>query len=208
MEVGNGNSINIWRDKWLPVPLSRSNMQTQVELVWDLLTTDRQQWNSPLIAELFEPHIAAMINSAALGDGTSRDCLLWNHTPKHTFTVASAYRQAIKTNDDIDVAEHSRASTTYRFWCGLWKAQVSNKCKQMMWRACRNTLPTLSTLGGRGVPIDATCKICSQSRETLTHALWRCPLARNVWAVENKKRERKQREEGEKAERRGREGRD
>uniref|UniRef100_A0A2N9HSC8 Reverse transcriptase zinc-binding domain-containing protein n=1 Tax=Fagus sylvatica TaxID=28930 RepID=A0A2N9HSC8_FAGSY len=97
--------------------------------------------------------------------------------PKRTFTVASAYRQAIKTNDDTDVAEHSRASTTYQFWHGLWKAQVSKKCKQMMWRACRNTLPTLLTLGGCGVPIDATCKICSQSSETLTHALWRCPLA-------------------------------
>ena len=118
-KVGNGNSINIWRDKWLPVSLSHPNMPTQVELVRDLLTTDRQQWNSPLIAELFEPHIAAMINNVALGDGTSRDRLLWNHTPKCTFTVASAYRQAIKTNVESEVAEHSRASTTYRFWRGL-----------------------------------------------------------------------------------------
>ncbi|GMY39379.1 putative ribonuclease h protein [Fagus crenata] len=186
-KVGNGNSINIWRDKWLPVSLNRPNMPTQVELVRDLLTTDRQQWNSPLIAELFEPYIAAMINNIALGDGTSRDRLLWNHTPKCTFTVASVYRQAIKTNVESDVAEHSRASTTYRFWRGLWKAQVPNKCKHMMWRACRNTLPTLSTLGGRGVPIDATCKICCQSRETLTHALWTCLLARNVWALGRRK---------------------
>ncbi|GMY13846.1 reverse transcriptase domain-containing protein [Fagus crenata] len=171
----------------LQVSLSRPNIPTQVELVRDLLTTDRQQWNSPLIAELFEPHIAAMINNVALGDGTSHDRLLWNHTPKCTFTVASAYRQAIKTNEESDVAEHSRASTTYRFWRGLWKAQVPNKCKHMMWRACRNTLPTLSTLGGRGVPIDATCKICYQSRETLTHALWTCPLARNVWALGRRK---------------------
>ena len=33
------------------------------------------------------------------------------------------------------------------------------------------------------VPLDPACGICQQQDETVAHALWSCPMARNVWAL-------------------------
>ena len=45
------------------------------------------------------------------------------------------------------------------------------------------TLPTSANLCRRRVPVDPTCTICQQHDETVAHALWECPLARNMWAM-------------------------
>ena len=35
----------------------------------------------------------------------------------------------------------------------------------------------------REIPLDPACAICNQHDETVAHALWECPMARNVWAM-------------------------
>ena len=52
-----------------------------------------------------------------------------------------------------------------------------------VWKACSDILPTRANLFRRKIPIDPLCTVCGQVDETMTHALWECPLARNVWAL-------------------------
>ncbi|XP_075670149.1 uncharacterized protein LOC142639906 [Castanea sativa] len=50
--------------------------------------------------------------------------------------------------------------------------------------SCGNDiLPTRANLFRRKIPINPLCAICGQVDETIAHALWECPLARNVWAL-------------------------
>ena len=49
-----------------------------------------------------------------------------------------------------------------------------------MYGACYNILPTHANLARRKVPIDPSCAICGQAEEIVSHALWECPVAKNV----------------------------
>ncbi len=61
--------------------------------------------------------------------------------------------------------------------------EYTNKCKLLLWRAYYTaSLSTLTNLCRRGLSLDPTCWICLQHPETMTHILWACPYARNVWA--------------------------
>ena len=70
-----------------------------------------------------------------------------------------------------------------RFWNRIWKTNVLPKVWNFVWRACTDILPTRANLYRRKVPIDPLCSICGQTDETVGHALWECPMARNVWAM-------------------------
>ena len=44
-----------------------------------------------------------------------------------------------------------------------------------------NDLPTRLNLSKRGVNISPLCPICDQEMESITHALFQCDLALQVW---------------------------
>ena len=52
-----------------------------------------------------------------------------------------------------------------------------------VWKAFSDILPTRANLFRKKIPIDPLYTVCGQVDETVTHALWECPLARNVWAL-------------------------
>ena len=60
---------------------------------------------------------------------------------------------------------------------------MPNKVKHLVWRACNNSLPSKLNLFCPHVVEDPLCTVCGQERELVTHILWECPLARNVWAL-------------------------
>uniref|UniRef100_A0A2N9GNM8 Reverse transcriptase domain-containing protein n=1 Tax=Fagus sylvatica TaxID=28930 RepID=A0A2N9GNM8_FAGSY len=60
---------------------------------------------------------------------------------------------------------------------------IPPKSKHFLWRACLNVLPTRANLTRRGLTIAESCAMCPYQSETVTHILWACPLARNVWSL-------------------------
>ena len=44
-------------------------------------------------------------------------------------------------------------------------------------------LSVFLNLQNRKIVAESKCQICQQEDETMLHALWSCPLARNVWAL-------------------------
>ncbi|XP_059436152.1 uncharacterized protein LOC132169081 [Corylus avellana] len=55
--------------------------------------------------------------------------------------------------------------------------------KHFLWRACHEILPTKANLGAKKVTEDSYCPVCERAEETIYHALWECPAARDVWSV-------------------------
>ena len=56
-----------------------------------------------------------------------------------------------------------------------------------LWKACNGILPTRVNLHKRGITDDPMYPICFREKETVSHALWTCPSARDVWSVCNLK---------------------
>ena len=57
------------------------------------------------------------------------------------------------------------------------------KVRTFIWQACSDILPTRTNLCQRKIPLDPACAVCNQHDETVAHALWGCPMARNAWAM-------------------------
>jgi hypothetical protein len=54
-----------------------------------------------------------------------------------------------------------------------------------LWQACNNILPTKDNLFKRKITDDPLCSMCQLEVETMGHALWSCPAARDVWLEGN-----------------------
>ena len=59
--------------------------------------------------------------------------------------------------------------------------QVPNKIKNMVWRACCNSLPTKENLVHRTIIDNPICDRCKQVPEPSLHALWSCGELDVVW---------------------------
>lgn len=59
-------------------------------------------------------------------------------------------------------------------WKGIWSLKVSNKVKNMVWRACRNSLPMKMNLVWRMIIDSPICDRCQDSPDSVLHALWSC----------------------------------
>ncbi|XP_059462103.1 uncharacterized protein LOC132191108 [Corylus avellana] len=56
-----------------------------------------------------------------------------------------------------------------------------------LWKACNDILPTKEKLFKRKVVPDPLCPICMSAPESISHILWTCPSAQDVWAECNGK---------------------
>lgn len=66
----------------------------------------------------------------------------------------------------------------------MWKLKVTNKVKLLLWRACTDSLPTMSNLFKKNIVPDCTCYLCMKESETILHTLWTCEKIRQVWLNE------------------------
>ena len=55
------------------------------------------------------------------------------------------------------------------------------KVRNFLWRACKNTIPTLNNLKHRCVVEDSKCSLYAQHDEDVIHALWSCSAFAQVW---------------------------
>uniref|UniRef100_A0A2N9HZ86 Reverse transcriptase zinc-binding domain-containing protein n=1 Tax=Fagus sylvatica TaxID=28930 RepID=A0A2N9HZ86_FAGSY len=65
----------------------------------------------------------------------------------------------------------------------LWKSKTPGKSKHLIWRAYHNILPTRANLFQRHIVSTPECLVCQQEEEDVSHTLWGCPYARDVWSL-------------------------
>ena len=181
-EVGNGRSIKIDDHRWLPHPPQFRPDADKDLRVCDLFNLDTRQWHGQLLSHTSLPTIVAAITHINLGTTTSRDKLIWKENRKGIFSVKLAYRVALRMRQAEQV-EHSSARQDKKLWNRIWQLQVPPKVRMFVWRACLDILPTCMKLCQRKIPVDPACAVCHHHDETVAHALWGCPMARNVWAM-------------------------
>ena len=118
--VGDGESINVWRDSWLSsefLPFVSSQPAAGLEnmKVRELIKSGTNEWNLVLLQQLFYARDISMIESIPLYSWKVDDTLFWPFTPSGSYTVKSGYRFLYKAqsmdNNDYNPEDNN----------GLWK---------------------------------------------------------------------------------------
>ncbi|KAL5564798.1 hypothetical protein UlMin_027962 [Ulmus minor] len=150
--VGNGDSIDIWEDPWVPsFPGFRPPPKGEPRAGWmsvkDLILQPGL-WDRSKLQELFDPHIVNLISAMHLPVRDKQDSMIWTPVSNGTFSAKSAYL----------------SSNATRF-------------KDIL----TDSLPLRSRLASRFSIPDITCPICHSNIENSLHLFVFCDLARKVW---------------------------
>jgi ribonuclease HI len=183
--VGDGQSIKIWGEKWLPTPSSYSVQSSPRSLtvnclVADLIDYDLRKWKEELIQAEFGEEEAKTISGIPLNPLLPADKLIWRGTVNGEFSVRSAYHLGV----EVEESKRGQCSIPGKdkdIWKTLWSLGAPNVVKMFIWRACNEVLPTRCNLFQRKAIENKICPCCEVEDDDALHALWLCPAAKDVW---------------------------
>jgi hypothetical protein len=136
-----------------------------------------KRWDVDKINSLFPREVALDIVAVPLLDVVKEDRLVWKEEKDGLYSVRSGYRKFLKEKgrgvggDSIDG------------WSSLWKIHAPPKAKHLLWRICRECLPTRSRLINRFVPCPVECPLCLNNDEEESHLFFNCDSIREAWHV-------------------------
>ena len=153
--IGDGKSINLYYDNWLPGGGSSKIISPQVpelegEKVSTLISQDIGTWDQTLLHQHFFTFEAQRIMAIPLCLTNQRDVLIWPGCSNEEYSVKSSYKQLCEEENSSD-ASASDGSLQKAFWKRIWKIWLPNKIKTFLWRVCSNALPTKVNLKKRKI---------------------------------------------------------
>ena len=183
--IGRGDSVCIWRDKWLPspspgLPLSPPNLLDAEACVSSLIQQSSGTWNSTLIDQIFLPSDAELIKSIPLSMRVRDDVVVWSREKNGIYSVRSAYKMLTEAESSPQQS-CSDMGEWKKFWKLVWSVRVPHKVRHFLWRACSNALPTMANLSRRHIVTDDKCGFCLGAEEDVLHAVWGCPSLTELW---------------------------
>ncbi|XP_042983206.1 uncharacterized protein LOC122312616 [Carya illinoinensis] len=140
--VGNGLSINIWTDYWLPKQKLLSTVvnvppETRLQLVSSLMMPEQNSWDIEKVRSVLPAREANEVLSIRFPiDKIPADILISEHEMSGIFSVKSAYDffKSLEHNRDED--ESFRAEDEKLLWKHPWKMHVPQRVKVFAWRVC------------------------------------------------------------------------
>jgi len=183
--MGNGESIKIWGDAWLPSLHSRllspphPSMDPNAKVAC-LIDNASRWWNFELIQRLFNPGDMARICSIGINPHGKPDRLIWKGNASGVFLVKSAY-YLMMTRHTQETGECSREIGDALVWQSIWSFNAPPMVWHFSWKVCNNLLPTKSNLALKKIVPIPDCPICLREPETVVHCLWSFPAAVAVW---------------------------
>lgn len=183
--VGNGRTIRIWRDPWIPRDFSRRPIThrgtSRVKWVSELLDQNGE-WDSHKIQQIFLPIDVEKILSIRTSRFHENDFVAWHSDKLGRFSVRSAYHLALSLSNVV-ASSSSSGQELSKAWNQLWSCHVPQKVRIFIWRAASNSLATMVNKKKRRLEHSSMCSICGTEEEDVAHALCRCPHAKYLWEV-------------------------
>ena len=114
-QVGDGKSIRVWCDKWVPKPSTYMvvSLETQspwVILVKDLINRGIFKWDADLVNRCFNAKDASAILGIPLSSMGRKDRLIWVACNSGKFSVKSAYELAYEEQIEQNRGDYSNDS--------------------------------------------------------------------------------------------------
>ncbi|CAL1397214.1 unnamed protein product [Linum trigynum] len=135
-KVGNGNSIRIWEDEWIPGksffypdPLPANELPK--DLVSSIIDQHKGIWDSKKIRSLFSVQDQSLITKIPLSSPPKEDSWVWKDSDFGSYTVRSAYFW-IRNKQQSKIARfHSIDEDDSEFWKNLWNLDTQPKVKNL-----------------------------------------------------------------------------
>ena len=150
-------------------------------IVDNLINPITRSWRVSMIDRVFLPREVEVIKFIPLSNRTVQDIQTWAYTNTGEYSVKSAYKMIQTQQLRSSHGQSSNYSQCNKIWKVIWAANVCNKIKTFIWRACRDILPTKANLAGRKILFDARCECCEAGVESTDHILLSCTYFDIVW---------------------------
>uniref|UniRef100_A0A453EAU8 Reverse transcriptase domain-containing protein n=1 Tax=Aegilops tauschii subsp. strangulata TaxID=200361 RepID=A0A453EAU8_AEGTS len=185
--VGNGTSIRIWRDNWIPRPFSYKPISAQrrcrIRYVADLLN-ENGSWKYDQVSKYFAAANVSEILKIKASPRQEEDVLAWEPGRFGRFSVKSSYDMAFEeAHRSRAVASSTNPSGNKSLWRLIWSTEVPPTVCNFAWRLVSNSLPTWQNKHKIGLEVSSLCPVCALEPDDNFHPMVRCPLARQLYGA-------------------------
>ncbi|VVA39976.1 PREDICTED: reverse mRNAase [Prunus dulcis] len=133
--IGDGNSVHVTRDPWLPIPYHfkvRTPSPLLPEKVSNLIDPVLRQWDVQTVCHVFNKKEADSIVFMALSRFGCPNHLMWHFTKNGLFTVKSGYRVAVELDSNGLLGRRGGGGTSVdkggrRLWKSIWGLNIARK---------------------------------------------------------------------------------
>jgi ribonuclease HI len=180
--VGDGSTIKVMSDPWLKGEGNGWVHAPQKQGVYDFTVKDLmldgvKKWDQNKIMQMFSIDAAKEILEVPLLDLVEEDGLVWKEENSGKYTVRTGYRLLMRQKKEI----HSWNATAD--WNSVWRIKAPPRAKHLLWRICRDCLPTRTRLRQHYVPCPSICQLCLNEDEDVWHVLFDCIESRQCWTT-------------------------
>uniref|UniRef100_A0A803PH14 Reverse transcriptase zinc-binding domain-containing protein n=1 Tax=Cannabis sativa TaxID=3483 RepID=A0A803PH14_CANSA len=118
-----------------------------------------------------------LVQSIPVLSPPTHDSLNWSLDLSGLYSVKSVYKLLQQLNGEYRLD----TSAEDRFWRKLWQLKTPPKMKNLVWRAAKGCLPSMTQLQSKRVNVNHICPVYTVAPETIEHSLLSCPVAAAVW---------------------------
>ena len=134
-----------------------------------LINAETRSWNEGMIDGIFIPQEAELIKRIPLSRFEANDSIFWPLSPNGQYSCKLGY-QFLREKVDFNWLEEP-PDYEKGLWKAVWNLDSPNKVKHLIWKACKNSLPTKGNLVRRQIITYHSCDRCSRGREDILHAV-------------------------------------
>ena len=133
-QIGNGNKIRLWHDKWIPRLCTYKVIQKEKHnsanaLVCELINRGTGEWNIDKLNSWFLLEDREAILGIPLSSSNTNDRLVWAENRNGKFIVKSAYLLALEEKVHNSRANCSDESAMRKIWKTIWQLRIPQKIK-------------------------------------------------------------------------------
>ncbi|CAL1396794.1 unnamed protein product [Linum trigynum] len=180
--IGNGDSVCIWGDKWVPsspelfVPSAPRGLpvDSRVSALIDPIT---EQWDLSLLENCFPNELVRNILKIPLRGIQEPDRLIWSTSKNGSYSVLEGYRFWLKKFKEENGVNGFGEEVV---WKKMWNMNIAPKIKQFIWRFAREVLPTGDHISEKSQRHGDKCPFCDL-RETQIHLFGDCQWTSRIW---------------------------
>ncbi|XP_048605708.1 uncharacterized protein LOC106424118 [Brassica napus] len=186
-KIHSGYEVKVWEDPWIPTiparpalpiaPVLHPNMR-----VSDFIDPETKEWDVGLLESYVNPEDITLIRSLATSSAHRRDTFCWNYTRNGQYTVKSGYwvaQNVLMTEGEKEVLEPSIT----KLQAFAWKIKAPSKICHLIWQLLTGYVAVTRNLARRNMRCDNYCPRCGELEESVTHAIFECPPALQVWSL-------------------------
>ncbi|KAG7582623.1 Zinc knuckle CX2CX4HX4C [Arabidopsis suecica] len=185
--IGNGQSTNVWTEKWIfdKAPRRPFNKQTLIDLDLKVsnLITSQGSWNQSLMSDLFfPPDVVRVMSSPPNTDSVDR--YIWAYTRNGCYSVKSGSWLLYSLKRESSILS-LQEQTSRLLKEKVWDLKTIPKIKLFLWRVLSGAVGIAECLQAHGLNPLMHCSLCQNDLESLSHVLFLCGPARTVWEISN-----------------------